>query len=237
MPTPIQTELTHDSIREVLWVDRSNLSTYRAFAERAGEIERLVESDGSWTIIDQSDGNAQRTYTPPTALQDALVSRTVYVDDYRETPITGPQGRKQVTLTQTRDTHRTPDGGELSESASSEEWLFDWSTGAFATKFVTASDVGSGEDIRLQLSLLPEQAELVLENPTRLEAVSIEEIPDGPDLVRDTTSGNVNTVSITRPSSLSADYLEANGDYVVRDWTVTVAGPPRWLVRLTVRKV
>lgn len=229
--------LTYDRLRLDWVVSLTEIDDVRRFADDAGEYDKLVDSDGAWRALDDSldDGN---TYSvkPPGELLPPLDGAVFVVDNYDES--SRPAGHiKEVTAEFVRTEPYDKVGVIVTESAGPDQWEFAFSDGAIATQHVTRADTGAQEDIGMHLELDADQAAVVKESARTLDAVTVEEIPDGDDFVRDNSPGSENTVDITRPSNLSSDWFETNGEYVVRDWSLTQRGLGVYEVTLTVRKV
>lgn len=216
-------EATYDALRLTKRVHTDDVASYRSFREHAGDFERIVESDGSWTIDDQSAGGNHVTVVPPQRLEPAFVTDDFHVRDYRERGNDGGFIR-DVSLDLVRAAPRDPENPSsvLTESASGTEWLFEFSRGTIATASVSVSDHASGDRVTFELALSGPQAEVVMESATRLDAVVEESVPDGDDFWDDTTAGGRNEVVVTAGGAVSTPaYLEGDGGtFAVTSWRV-----------------
>lgn len=225
---------THDRLT-LSWTGHvTDLDALREFRDHAGDVTKTTDSDGSWEGLDRSDGTNEFSVKPPSSLRPPLDLAKHVVDQYRERG--GDAGLVRDVQVRFLRTGPRDDSASLSESAASDEWEFQFSEGTIATTDVTAADAGPEGDVEFRARLDTDQTTVVLTSLTRLDAVSVEPVPDGDDFVRDNSPNSTNTVTINRPTDLGSEYLPDEGDYVVRDMTVRKDQPYRWVVDFTARK-
>lgn len=207
---------------ELEWlISVDTLDTVRQFRTHAGDYEVNTYSDGRWTVIDTSyDLNNSYTIKPPKGFLGLLEPSEYAVDSYEESGTkSGTRGTASVTLKRYHDRDVSDD--VWNESPNDDEWYFEFSRGSFATKHVHATDLESKNDAQFTVRLDFDQAQVPVWSATRLDTVSVEKVEDGDDFIRDNSPNNRNTVTITRPSDMQTHWLPNNGDYIVREWSVT----------------
>lgn len=231
--------MTHDELRLTYQVNTANVTEIRAFGDNAGDYRQVVDSDGSWEVIDMSSGNNRFSVSPPISLEPPLDTGKYAVASYSEEGANaGFTRRIQVRFIKykPRDVIYT-----TNQSAASDEWQFDFVEGTISTRHVQQVDEDDEDSYTLTLGVDADAAGIIIGSVNRVDAVSVEEIPDGDDFVRDNSSGDRNTVTITRPSDLSSYWLPANGDYVVTSWQLIETPPPfgkeSWVFEMNVRKL
>lgn len=233
-------EARHNSLTLHKRVSLSNLSDLRAFNDHAGKFDRIINSDGSWDVIDRSDGGNIVTVSPPSALEGTFVEDDFAIERYQEDKATRIGNTIDVRIRFVRTTPRDPEDTNdvLSESAGSDDWKLEFQHGTIATPVTFQTNQQEKNDIEMAMNLDADEAEVILENPNYLDAVSVETVPDGDDFIRDNNPDNRNTVTITRPSNANSEYLPNSGvDYIIRKWRLEWSQPlGRYICNMTVRK-
>jgi hypothetical protein len=228
-PTELQV-----SVRTAIHTEAAAL---RAFNDNAGEYERIPLADGTWTTVDRSlgDGNTV-SVSPPDGLRPPLKPAQYHVDQYDERQASADGRVIDVDLGLVRTEPREIDATLPTPAAASDEWLLEFDSGAIATPLVSRADQGRQADIDLRATLDDEEVEVLLEDATRPDTVTVREVPDGDDFV---AAGARQQVTISLPASgVPSEHLPTDGgDYAIREWEVSREDPARWLARLTVREL
>jgi hypothetical protein len=106
------------------------------------------------------------------------------------------------------------------QSPSASQWTFEFEFGTIATRRVTVetteSSSGTLDVQELQLVLQPEQVRIFEENVSHLNLVYERSVPDGFDIVDDTSSDERNTVQISPPANVDESVVE--GEYSFVSW-------------------
>lgn len=99
-------------------------------------------------------------------------------------------------------------------------WTFAFADGTVETTRVTTDIVRTPDDSlqSVEMVIVVDDQEIVIieESLDKQGAINVRKVPDGPNLVEDTTANNRNTVDIT-PTSGASDTIPA-GTYVARNW-------------------
>lgn len=229
--TPTELQL---SVRTAIHTEAAAL---RKLNDTAGEYKRVPLADGTWTTVDRSlgDGNTV-SVSPPDGLRPPLKQAQYHVDRYDERQVSGDGRIIDVDLGLVRTEPREIDDPLPTPAAASDEWLLEFDSGAIATPYVSRADQGRQADIDLRATLDDEEVEVLLEDATRPDTVTVREVPDGDDFV---AAGTRQQVTISLPASgVPSEHLPTDGgDYGVREWEVRREDPARWVARLTVREL
>lgn len=219
-------------------VNLTERARFRGHADNTGDVSTINLSDGSWVTIDRSETGNILTFEPPSGIVPPLKQDDFYLLDYQESGQEGPGELTEIALTLQRHEARDPENTSnvLSETAGSEDWELSFKFGTVATPLMDAAP-REGRDVRLVGTLDAEEAEVLLENGSYVDATVVEEIEDGDDFARDTNPNSRNTVTITQPSAIDTKHWPGNTQYGLRDWRLASTGRDVFDVELTVRKL
>jgi hypothetical protein len=209
----------------------------RELNSQAGEVERLPLAGGGWTTVDRSEGSGNTVaVSPPDGLRPPLKPAEYHVDRYDERAVSSDGRVINVNLGLVRTEPREIDDTLPTPSAASDEWLLEFDAGRIATPNVSRADQGRQADIDLRVTLDDDEVEVLLEDATRPDSVTVRDVPDGDDFV---AAGARQQVTISLPASgTPSEHLPTDGgDYAIREWQVRREDPVRWLARLTVREL
>lgn len=237
MPLPGTTigyQFTHSSLTLDKRVDVADLDEFRKLNDNTGDTKKVVYADGSWIVVDQSGTGNSLTVTPPKSVTPTFIKDKYFIKSYRENQL-AERGLFDVKITLEREEPRDPEDTSdvLSQTRSTGQWKFDFAHGTIATRNVTADTQSDNDKVSVDMTLEPEQAEVIMEAPTYLEAVSIETVPDGDDFVRDNNSNNRNTVDVTSPSNIHSNFF-TDGKYAVERWTLEPTPEPTYDVSMDI---
>lgn len=224
---------------ELTWLSHiTGISDLRTFNDFAGDTSRIVQSDGGWTTIDTAlDDSNTVTVSPPKSLIPTIVSDTFLVEDYVESDrAAGNVSDVRVTLM--RKKPRDPESSTVlvQTQDTDDEWKFVFYYGTITPVLVQRTDQEDEKNVRLEMNVSSEQAEVIFESANRLDAVSEETVPDGDDFLRDNHPDNRNTVTIHKATNADPAHIPTDGaDYVVQTWRARFDMPFRWDVTMEVR--
>lgn len=109
---------------------------------------------------------------------------------------------------------------EVNQAANANEWLFVFTFGSIGTNRVETgvieSNKGTLDVYEINMVLTPLQVRLFEENFSFLNKSVVREVPDGDDVVDDTSADNRNTVNVLQPDG--ADGPISDGEYVCLTW-------------------
>lgn len=185
-----------------------------------GAVDITTMSDGSFRAFDRSGGGNRYRVDPPLDRGDPREPGWYMVDKVDGEVVNEQADVYRATLELVSEASREPEGRAPSEGRSEGEWLFEFSHGAVATSRVeadikTESDSGSrSRTAKLMLTGL--QALAVEVSATYVDAVAVNEIPDGPNYAEDNSPGGRNVVDVTAPEG-GGDVLPG-GTYAVEGW-------------------
>jgi len=200
-----------DIVRDVL----------RPLDANAGSLSLVERADGSFKVTDRAGGSNTFDVEPPFGREDVRPVRVWHVGEYEDEVIDQDGERYEATLeltaSESKSLQEQYDDIDQTEVAS-DEWLFDFNVGSFATRRVR-HDIGKEgtdgvETTMLTLELEPRQVRILEENASKQAAVTIREVPDGSNFVSDAAAEN--TLSLTVPNNVGDGI--SSGDFAVMDW-------------------
>lgn len=236
-PTLVSETRTPQTLSLTLRVSEATRANVLApLRSAAGKLDTLVAADGSFRTLDRSQSGNTLTVTPPSARQPPRTKREYLVAGYSERPLDQGSGSHEVTLDLRAASNREPDAQAVDETRASDEWALDTRAGQIATHRV-ATDRESGMDTSaetesLTLILTPGQTATLEAAASRIGAVAVREVPDGPNSYDDnsTSPTNANTITLTTPDGTSP---MSGGDYVVVEWSTEWLSAAAYRVQLT----
>jgi len=228
IPGDIAEESTVQDLRLSFLLSKSKKRRIDMTASEAGELETDSLAGGRFRATDMAGGDNTYYLSAPRDRGDVSYTGEVLVDDYTETRAEQRGEQFRVSVDFVKRDQREPSDDLVSETADPDEWLFEFSDGAIATKTgidaesisENVSGIGS---FSVRLLLTYEQTRVIRECPTRLTDDGVEEVEtrDSSDEVVDNTGGR-NTVTVTAPTG--GEDILGSGDYVVTDWSTEWKG-------------
>jgi hypothetical protein len=191
---------------------------FRPLKPDEGKVDTVTTDTGGYRAVDRADGANTFSLDPPPRRQPLRRTGDVHVASYEEDLVSQAVGEFQVDIEFVRARERT-DTASISQTAASDEWGLTTVNGTIATGRVDADLLGTGRDgverFEILARLTFEQA-LAWETAVSQQAgVRVKSIPDAPNVVRDDTSSDTNTITVDAPDSQS---VVSDGDYVVLEW-------------------
>lgn len=228
---------THRSLSLALRVGEATRSAVLApLRETAEKLDTLIAADGSFRTLDRAPTDGVYTLTPPPDRDPPREQRDYLVADYAERPLDQQSVSHAVEVEFRAGANREPDGSATDETRASDEWAVDFRSAQIATKRVKYQRQSGTETAAntetLTLILTPTQTKILEESATRSGAVSVREVPDGPNSYDDDSASptDANTVTVTTPDGTDP---MPDGDYVVVDWETEWLSAAAYRVQLT----
>jgi len=192
----------------------------------SGKLEIVSDTDGGFTTVDLASGTNRIELFPPTNHELVRPVDEWFIADFSEEPLGTSGSSFDVELIVVPDKEKAFDNEygtldeKIEETRGQNEFLFEFFHGDVSTRRVT-SDVektreGAIDTAELTMILTAEEARIIEESVSKLNAVKEIDVPDGDGSVRDTNSESRNTVNVTVPDAAS-DTLQS-GEYVVTEW-------------------
>lgn len=221
---------------QLTWrVSAATLDTHlKPLKATAGKFETVSLADGAFSTLDRAPTGGIYTLTPPPARDPPRTERDYVIGQYDQRPLDQSIASHEVSVTFVATDARDPDGTAVDETRASDEWGFQFRAAQIATTRVQA-DVTEGTEtsapiVELTLVLDASQTKTLEESVTHLEAVTVREVPDGPNTVDDDAPNDENSVVITTPDS--HDPI-SDGEYAVLDWQTEWLSSRGYRVNLT----
>jgi len=240
---------THDSLTITWRVTEELLvDVLRPQLSQSGKVDVVERIDGGFDAVPRASEANEIQLQPATGREDIRPIRTYYVDDYEETPRGTGAGEWEVEVELIPEKEKAHDnehgtfGSEPTLSADQTEhlgqfqlgaedigaddsdfWYFQFDFGDVLSRRVSADVERSPNDTipgaTLNIVVLKDEARVIEENAGKLGAKYLREVPDGEDLLEDTSNGNRNTVTIS-PPDVGTNTLEP-GDYLIDSFETT----------------
>lgn len=212
---------------ELVWeTDKETVkNVLRPAVEGSGSFSQIPRADGGFDIEDRSGGRAVVTLEPRSGRTDIRPITEWYVEEYEEKPsdTDGENWKFELVVIPAKEKAYDNSFGTATdpgESASGQQWLFEFKQGTIASKRIQ-KDVDrnpEGEITALELTMIlfKYETQIIEESASKLNAFNKREVPDGVDLIQDKNADSANTVTIT-PPQVARDTV-VPGDYVVTEW-------------------
>lgn len=225
---------TYDGLSLSVLVDESDISSWRARYDVAGDIEVVGEAHGGFRTLARSATGRAVTVTPAAADSPPFVEAAHIPAGYADSPIgTGREYIVDLELRRVRP--REPIGGYgvayglwYGVGAGDDPATADIAAGDWRLAFAEGTVVAPADAVLppsesasrlasydLGFLLDDEQASTVIRSAAYLDAVTEQQIPDGDSRIRDGAGGQ-NAVRITAPPATDVP----DGRYVVQDWAL-----------------
>jgi len=211
-------------------VPESNISVHRDRASAAGRVETLPRNDGGFDAFDTSDdagttANTIEMIAPPSR-SDVRPIQTWHINEYEE-ELVGSSGNVfevVMNLTPTKekrfDNEYGTIGTKISDTNTTDNWFFDFEQGQIGTQNVSADlsneEVNGIEIYEVEFIGRAEEARIVEESCSLLNAIQIRKVPDGGSFLDDFSPDDRHFVSIFIPDSFTGTF--PSDDYLVMDW-------------------
>jgi len=209
---------THNLLTLAFRVSRQTLTNaVRPLKSDEGKVDVLITDDGGFVAIDRANGSNTYDISPPLSRQPLRQAGDYLVDRYEESVVEQTGNEWDVELELVPEADRT-DSPSISQTPATDEFGFDTRYGQIATGSVDAELTGTGEGgverYELIARLTFDQAHVWRAAFARTDGSRIKEIPDAPNVARDETDDDANTLTLTSPDQ---DTI-SDGSYVVLDW-------------------
>lgn len=205
------------------------------FEAVAGKYRKLVYNDGSFGVVDRSSSGNKFSLAPPSGRTTLRQSTDYAVMSYGHQVIDQDGDYFEATIAFIPYSAREPTGTEVSQTRSTGEWLFDFSSGATATRRIRAESKSEAQSAvssyEIRAFLSQEQGRTLEASASYQKSAGIREVSDGVNFGYDASGGNRNTVTVTAPTN-GGDVLPG-GTYVIDGWESEWVSDAIYEVRMT----
>lgn len=193
-------------------------------ATHAGKYDVVTTGDGGFRTLDRTTDGASNTYTlrPPGPREDLRVHDEWLVHEMSEEPLdqVGEEFEAEIEFVASENV----DPDEYDYDTLTDEatlWHIETTNGDVLTRRVSYSVAEEFSDditvFDLDLVLEREEAAVIEHTVTKPHAVYVQDVPDGENIIRDSTSDDTNTITLSPPTG--SDTVIESGDYVIEEWS------------------
>lgn len=210
----------------------------RRMKDRAGELEVIPKSDGSYKAVDRAGGLNTFDLFPPSGREDVRTSQKYLAQNYNESVIDQQGNTYEVTLSLMAEDPKTKAEDYGTTAKGNNEWKFSFDAGEIATTRVKHNVARLGEKgvegLQLNMGLEASETIIVEESLRRLNGVTVRDVPDGENIAEDDSTGQVCTVNVQIPDRATGDV--ESGDYVVSEYNTNWLNEAFYRVKLKMVK-
>lgn len=219
---------TWDTMTLSFRVSKKTLTdSLRPVLQGAGKVDVVDTIQGGFDAVDRANGGNTVDVVAPTDRQDVRSVDKWKVEEYSEEVVDtgGEEWEVEVEMVPEKEKRYDNEYGTLSNPdslsrPSNSWWKFEFENGDVVTRRVV-TDVERTPDktfkhAELSIVATPDEVRRMEENAGLLGAVNERDVPDGSDVIVDSTGSDRNVVTITPPAE-GEDTIEP-GEYIVQDF-------------------
>jgi len=194
--------------------------------DRSQKSEVLERSTGGFRTVDTGNNDVELNLRAPNSRKDLRPIQAWYVADYDRTLVDRNGEVYDLDLELYPRENKAYDNefgtfeSEPSTPVDESVWNFEFEFGNFNTRQVSVeyseTPSGTAETNEITMILTKKEARIVEENASQLNLVQVRSVPDGFDVVDDTSVDERHTVSISPPGN-NDEPIEQD-EYVIQSW-------------------
>lgn len=212
----------------------------RPLTPGVGAVDVISTSDGGYEVVKRGGSN-EVTLEAATERKDVRPVETWYLQNISEEVI-GSEGQQyEVTIEALPVREKAFDNslGNLTspfpdETRTQGFWKYEFEKGSIVTRRVTTDierePTNELKSVTVSFLAEPEEVRVMEENLSKLNAVAERDVPDGTNIVEDSTSDKRHIVDVTPPQD-ARDTVEA-GEYYVTEWETEYQQSRAYIVQM-----
>lgn len=212
----------------------------RPLTPGVGAVDIISTSDGGYEVVKRGGSN-EVTLEAATERDDVRPVETWYLQNISEEVI-GSEGQQyEVTIEALPVREKAFDNslGNLTspfpdETRTQGFWKYSFEKGSIVTRRVTTDierePTNELKSVTVSFLAEPEEVRVMEENLSKLNAVAERDVPDGTNIVEDSTSDKRHIVDVTPPQD-ARDTVEA-GEYYVTEWETEYQQSRAYIVQM-----